>query len=403
MGRPRERDHKADWLCKKCVDDKGDKFRNFAVRRTCFKCHVDKGMVFHSDVKQPPPRSLAHRQVQQQRDSDAVAKKLRDKDAKITALAAKVKEFEKGVATRDKKDKEEELDKDDGFEYTVEQLQAHRRMLLDFGKPPHHPDVDKLDKQILLQQEAKIAILPLHVRIAKADRKVKAARSHHENMVSKKAKLDEEAAAWQQKILEHKAGIEKAKEDIVDAERQREALYEELQPKAEKNKEGAQVEDMCKDILAFSEGLTDDVIKKVGANVSKSDLQLLLQGLAAQAREAAQERARAAEAAAEIQRATARAEEIQRATAAAATPAAGAAAPPSFVGRRPWSEEEEDCSDMEVDVDEEKVKQVLPPSMDDASRTQLMAVLATSVKLKKKVEKKKLGAKAAASSHKPGA
>ena len=58
---------------------------------------------------------------------------------------------------------------------------------------------------------------------------------------------------------------------------------------------------------------------------------------------------------------------------------------------------------MEVDVDEEKVKQVLPPSMDDASRTQLMAVLATSVKLKKKVEKKKLGAKAAASAHKPGA
>ena len=111
-------------------------------------------------------------------------------------------------------------------------------------------------------------------------------------------------------------------------------MYEELQPKAEKEKEGAQVEDMCKDILAFSEGLTDDVIKKVGANVSKSDLQLLLQGLAAQAREAAQERARAAEAVAEIQRATARAAEVA-ASAAAATPAAGAAAPPSSVGRRP--------------------------------------------------------------------
>jgi len=348
------------------------------------------------------------RQVAQQRQTDAESKRVASLQRENAQLQKKLAALRSSDKAATPEDKEDELDKNDGFEYTVDQLQAHRRMLLDFGKPPHHPDVDKLDKQILLQQEAKIAILPLHVRIAKADRKVKAARSRHENMVSKKAKLDEEAAAWQQKILEHKAGIDKAKEDIVDAERQREALYEELQPKAEKNKEGAQVEDMCKDILAFSEGLTDDVIKKVGANVSKSDLQLLLQGLAAQAREAAQERARAAEAAAEIQRATARAEAVA-ASAAAATPAAGAAistaapAPPSSVGRRPWSEEEENFSDMEVDVDEEKVKQVLPPSMDDASRTQLMAVLATSVKLKKKVEKKKLGAKAAASAHKPGA
>ena len=373
----------------------------------CKKCGIAKGKCFKSNVepKAPttrPAKTLAVRQVAQQRQTDAESKRVASLQRENAQLQKKLAALHSSDKAATPEDKEDELDKNDGFEYTVDQLQAHRRMLLDFGKLPHHPDVDKLDKQILLQQEAKIAILPLHVRIAKADRKVKAARSHHENMVSKKAKLDEEAAAWQQKILEHKAGIDKAKEDIVDAERQREALYEELQPKAEKNKEGAQVEDMCKDILAFSEGLTDDVIKKVGANVSKSDLQLLLQGLAAQAREAAQERARAAEAAAEIQRATARAEEVA-ASAAAATPAAGAAAPPSSVGRRPWSEEEEDCSDMEVDVDEEKVKQILPPSMDDASRTQLMAVLATSVKLKKKVEKKKLGAKAAASSHKPGA
>ena len=181
MPRTQVGDIKQDWFCNRRLDPKGGKFTNFGKRSTCFKCHVDKGKCFHSDVRQPPPRSLAHRQAQQQRGADDMAKKLRDKDAKISVLAARLKEHEKNAGKGDKKDKEDEMDKeDDEFEYTVEQLQRQRRMLFEFGKTVGHRDVDKLDQQIEQQQAAKLPFLPPHVRVAKADKKVKAAKQRLE-------------------------------------------------------------------------------------------------------------------------------------------------------------------------------------------------------------------------------
>jgi len=42
-----------DWYCEKCVDTAGNKFVNFGSKRACFKCHVEKGMCFHSIVEHP--------------------------------------------------------------------------------------------------------------------------------------------------------------------------------------------------------------------------------------------------------------------------------------------------------------------------------------------------------------
>ena len=71
---------KLDWYCKRCPDDrnKDKKFRNFGRNVRCFKCNVVKGTCFHSKIPlapaRAPTRSLAARQVGQQKEADKVAK-----------------------------------------------------------------------------------------------------------------------------------------------------------------------------------------------------------------------------------------------------------------------------------------------------------------------------------------
>ena len=166
------------------------------------------------------------------RGDDQVVK-LQKENARLAKLLA---------ASKRKLDSEKVLGEDaqnddlegNDFEYTVGQLQERKKMLLGFGKTANHPDVAKLCDQISLQQEAKNAVLPGHVRIAKADKKIKVAKLQHDLLVAKQEKMGSELALMQTRISEHAADVVAAYEDIEQAERQREEILVELQPKQEK-------------------------------------------------------------------------------------------------------------------------------------------------------------------------
>ena len=55
------------------------------------------------------------------------------------------------------------------FEYTVEQLAEQRKLLKAQGKLDEHPEVIRIGKQIKLQQQARLAGLPGHVRAERAE------------------------------------------------------------------------------------------------------------------------------------------------------------------------------------------------------------------------------------------
>ena len=274
MPRKQVGDIKKDWFCNRCLDPKGDKFTNFGKRSRCFKCHVDKSRCFHSDVQQPPPRSLAHRQAQQQRDSDAVAKRLRDKDAKIAALAAKVKEYEKSTQAGEHKDDEleREDDKKEEYESSVGQLHKHRRFLLDvMGFSAVHAEVAKLDVQIELQMAQQMSALPPNIRVGKADRRIKFAQNKVESLVGKHAKREEELQQLSAKLAEDKVGIDKAREELAEAEQQRQLLYVELQMPT------ADVKGV--DLLHLSGALSDEDVKGMDIGLGKEELTAVLKSL----------------------------------------------------------------------------------------------------------------------------
>jgi hypothetical protein len=209
-----------DWLCRLCEGTDGQPFRNFGSRTACFKCARAKGSCH---LVAPPPRSLAERQVRQQREGDRVLKLQKECERlqKLLKAGAKDKEADNG---------EEELVVEE-FDYTVEELLAQRRTLVqDCRKSVEHTDVRKLDKQIALQREAKLAELPDHVRINKLDKRVKDAHAALDRLELKKDKLDTEMEALQQRIKDHAADTEKAKEHTAEAEHQRMQLFATLRP-----------------------------------------------------------------------------------------------------------------------------------------------------------------------------
>ena len=388
MQRTRDAASKENWLCRKCVGKDAEPYRNFGHRTACHKCGLAKSACHKANVQPPPPRSLADRQVTVQKE----AARIKELEKRNAALAKQLEQA-KAVAPPARPSVEGEVGADESEDvpqckFTVEQLLKQRALLLDQGASCADEEVERLDKQLKLQREAKLSSLPPAARVAKAGRQVASAEKRVAAVVEKRTATQEQIKTLQAKLAEQGLEIDKARAELEAAQQQRDQLYQELRPGA--------------DVAVPATHLVFGALEQVANALAPADVHAWgLQGpeQLAQVLAGLQKACEAA---------TARAEAVA-ASAAAATKAAGAAsaaaapAPPSSVGRRPWSEEEENFSDMEVDVDEEKVKQALPPSMDDASRTQLMAVLATSVKLKKKVEKKKLGAKTAASAHKPGA
>ena len=85
-------------------------------------------------------------------------------------------------------------------------------MLLEQGASRTDEDVERLDRQLAVQREAKLSSLPRSVRVAKADKQVESAEKRVADMVARHARLEEERAALDAKVSEHRLGIDKARE-----------------------------------------------------------------------------------------------------------------------------------------------------------------------------------------------
>ena len=57
-GKPRGSGEKAAWLCKSCVNGKGEPFRNSGAHSHCAKCKYHKGFAFGQVVPGPPSRRV---------------------------------------------------------------------------------------------------------------------------------------------------------------------------------------------------------------------------------------------------------------------------------------------------------------------------------------------------------
>ena len=101
-----QRPDRPDWLCRKCVGTDTKPFRNYGDRVACFKCKLGKAFCHKENVTAPPPRSLAARQVQQQREGARVAKLVKE-NARLEKLLAKSKdEGDKGGEEQDTEEAE---------------------------------------------------------------------------------------------------------------------------------------------------------------------------------------------------------------------------------------------------------------------------------------------------------
>ncbi len=138
--------------------------------------------------------ALAEKQVRAQRGDDKAQRgedkvaKLQKENARLAKLLAANKKSDPKDVVLVEDSRTGDLEADD-YEHTVGQLQERKKMLLGFGMTANHSDVVKLSDQISLQHEAKIAVPPGHVRIAKADKKVKMAKVQLDGLVAKKAKV----------------------------------------------------------------------------------------------------------------------------------------------------------------------------------------------------------------------
>ena len=235
--RPAERT-KADWLCKFCKGRDGKSFRNFGHRTACRTCNIAKGSCFAGNVEKGPPGgspSLAVRQVRQQRADEATAKKARQKEDELAKIKAELRRRDeqlkavRGEASTDNSGNNEDGVASPTFEYTVDQLLEQRKLLKTQGKSDDHIDVVRIDRQVKIQREAKLAEKPGHARVAKADRKVKQCRDNIEASEAMAAKLQEELAALQERIAANAGEIGRARGALAEAEHERDELHKSLQ------------------------------------------------------------------------------------------------------------------------------------------------------------------------------
>ena len=325
-----KRDHgpgtRPDWLCRTCTSADGSPWKNFGSRSSCFKCRVDKGQSFKANVEEPPPRAprtLAQRQVQQQR--------LAEKDSRVTKLQTELnrvkqllKDKNTAHADHEPKDADGENMATEVFDFTVEELHAQRKLLKEQGKDDAHPGVAALTAQIHKQEELRLAKKPGHLRAARAEREVKACQNCLQAAVDKQSKLDGELAKITQKIDEQKALVQSAGGSLREAERRRDELYQSLSTAAEiKN---PMVQGFA-DLVALAGVAPPEVLAK--ANATPEQLVVLLNSLDAWQRERA-ERA-----------------EAEAAAACSAVPVVAAPAPP------PATEDEDDIDMVKEQVADE--------------------------------------------------
>ena len=159
---------KDPWFCRSCKNDDGQPFRNFGHRSTCYRCRLHKGVCFGGKATSggPPSRSTyGEQQVRQAEAAAKHAKALAAKQAEIDRLRSELQRGSDGVG-----DAAVEATPMEEYEFTVEQLQAQRSLLVSQGKAANHPMVVAIDGQVREQQAATLATKPAHVRIARADK-----------------------------------------------------------------------------------------------------------------------------------------------------------------------------------------------------------------------------------------
>jgi len=100
------------------------------------------------------------------------------------------------------------------------------------GKPDSHPDVARLSEAIRVQQQAKLAEKPSHVRVAKAEKQIKQSKQAVAACAAKAAKLQEQLASVQQQLLDNDAQMAAATATLQEAESQRDELLKSLQKAA---------------------------------------------------------------------------------------------------------------------------------------------------------------------------
>ena len=373
-------DGRADWYCKHCPDDRNaaQQFRNFASRLQCKKCGIAKGKCFKSNVepKAPttrPAKTLAVRQVAQQRQTDAESKRvasLQRENAQLQKKLAALQSSDKAAAPEE----EEEAAEGTKHEYTLAQLREMRTSLVRYGKTSVHPDVLKLDQQISLQQEEQHAGLPSHVRVAKADKRVAAAERKVGQVVDKHAKMEQELSQLKERIEAQRVGIEQAQMELQEAAKSREELFKDLKAASADGPAGAEARAPL--------GLSATALFTTLAQFTDSLAETDVQGLLPKAQLAS-----VFEGLHKVCEAKQQAQMAEAAAAAEAAEKAAANAGAAQIGgpRRPWADvaDEPDEATVEMELDMEQARKDLP-TMDADTREHVLAVLAKSFKPVKK-------------------
>ena len=357
--RPQSKD---DWRCKKCKDSGGSaQYKNFGHRDTCNKCGQQKEACFLEAVPRAqhkagkPPRALAERQVAQGKSYAEAAKRgqtadsLRKENVQLQKRLAAALQQTTTTAVHDDAAHDDAEQGPKQFKYTVESLVRQRAMLLEQGASRTDEDVERLDRQLAVQREAKLSSLPRSVRVAKADKQVESAEKRVADMVARHARLEEERAALDAKVSEHRLGIDKARESLESVKQLRDSLYLECRPDAVcKEAATATPSTLFGALEQVAGGLSDQDLQAAGAVFDKAQLATLLEGLqkvcvAKQQAEAARSAPQAA---------------VEKAAAEAASTTAAAA--PAAESRKAWADTKDEESDMEVDSETvDEVRQAL--------------------------------------------
>ena len=219
---------KEAWLCRTCKGPDGSAIRNFGHRDTCFWCHLHKWVCFGGRPVSNGPPSISTHGEHQVKAAAAATKAATSEIARLKAELAKTKaavvKQAEVVVVGDSEDEEPS----EACDFTVEQLMEHRKLLLGQVKSDHPAVVEK-SAQIQLQQQARMAVKPGHIRIAKADKTIRQCRTAIESPAAKRVKIGEDVGLLQTQLLEHDKQAAAALVAASSAEQAKADLLAELQ------------------------------------------------------------------------------------------------------------------------------------------------------------------------------
>ena len=221
-----------DWTCKVCTGRDGAAYRNFGDRKSCHKCGITKGACFLAKVEKssgPATNKAARQAFSGQKDS-----KLQQRETALRRREADLLKREKQLKERCGKaaaeDGEEMQDAEVlPFKFTVEQLAEQKKLLKSQGLAEDDEQVAAISAQIKLQQQAKLADQPGHVRASQAEKEVKRCKTQLELAERRATDLRDKLADLQKQIVEQDNKAQSAKSELQQAESRRDELYRSLQ------------------------------------------------------------------------------------------------------------------------------------------------------------------------------